>query len=235
MVERVDPLLRLRRGLALPLCWGLIAVLISLFLPNLFARSTDPTAMLNERVYQLKPVVRSTRGLIFSPRNESGPRTQVSRQLETPGPQREITGTHRIMAGRLSSSAHCSLRCWDTWCLVLFSQRAAAEKITWMKSQGSLSGADSLDVRTWNYRLQNCKLFFLQTDGDSQSYILILVAVSTFSEVVFSLCFLRLSAHNLVHICYCNVNILLVIFGATSIVPGFVWLIIWKRNIRVVL
>lgn len=85
VVWRLDPLLRLRCGLALPLCWRLIAVLISLFLTNLFARSTDPTAMLNERVYQLKPVVRSTRGLIFSLRNESSPRTQVSRQLETPG------------------------------------------------------------------------------------------------------------------------------------------------------
>lgn len=30
--ERVDPLLRLCCGLALPLCWGLIAVLIGLFL-----------------------------------------------------------------------------------------------------------------------------------------------------------------------------------------------------------
>lgn len=93
------PLLRQRRGSALPLCWGLIAVLIGLFLPNLFARRTDPTAMLYERVYQLKPVVRSTRGLIFSLRNESSPRTQVSRQLETPEPQREITGTHRVVVG----------------------------------------------------------------------------------------------------------------------------------------
>lgn len=55
--------------------------------------------MLNERVYQLKPVVRSTRGLIFSLRNESSPRTQVSGQLETACPQREITGTHRVVAG----------------------------------------------------------------------------------------------------------------------------------------
>ena len=59
VAERAYPLLRLHRGLALSLCWGLIAVLISLFSPNLFARSTDPTAMLNERVYQLKPLVRS--------------------------------------------------------------------------------------------------------------------------------------------------------------------------------
>lgn len=88
VARRPDPLLRQHCGLALPPSWGLIAVLISLFfffLPNLFARCADLTAMLNEGVYQLKPVVRSTRGLIFSLRNESGPRTQVPRQLETPG------------------------------------------------------------------------------------------------------------------------------------------------------
>ncbi len=110
LVGRLDPLLRPSRGLALPQCWGLIAVLISLFLPNLFARSTDPTAMLNERVYQLKPVVRSTRGLIFSLRNESSPRTQVSRQLETPGAsKRDYWHTQSWSASFL----YCTLL---TWC-----------------------------------------------------------------------------------------------------------------------
>lgn len=98
-VGRVDPLLRLRCGLALPLCWGANRCFDWSFFSNLFAWTTDPRAMLNERVYQLKPVVRSTRGLIFSLRNESSPRTQVSRQLETAEPQREITGTHRVVVG----------------------------------------------------------------------------------------------------------------------------------------
>lgn len=126
VAERADLLLGPRRGLALPLRWGLIAVLISLFSPNLFARSGDPTAMLNERVYQLKPVVRSTRGLIFSLRNESGPRTQVSRQLEPRGPQRQITGTQSC-GPFLSCCCLLFPGCRHTWSLVLFSQRRFEE------------------------------------------------------------------------------------------------------------
>lgn len=110
MVERVDPLLRRRCGLARPPRWRLIAVLISLFLPNLLAPSSDPTAMLNERVYQLKPVVRSTRGLIFSLRNERNPSDTSVQPIRDGGPQRERLLRHRVVVGFFSCLTHYSRR-----------------------------------------------------------------------------------------------------------------------------
>lgn len=128
-MEWVDPLQRPLRGLARPPHRRLIAVLISLFLPNLFAWSSDPTAMLNERVYQLKPVVRSTRGLIFSLRNERNPSdTSVQAIRDARASKREITGT-QSRGWLLFLSCTLFTQCSDTWWSLMFSLRGLEEDL----------------------------------------------------------------------------------------------------------
>lgn len=169
VVEWVDPLQRPLCGLARPPRWRLIAVLISLFLPNLFARSSDPTAMLNERVYQLKPVVRSTRGLIFSLRNERNPSdTSVQAIRDARASKREITGT-QSRGWLLFLSCTLFTRCSNTWWSLMFSLRRLEKDLIKHSHRalicGRVSGCNmkyNLSNRFWTVLACFTSLNFLQ-------------------------------------------------------------------------
>lgn len=118
--------------------------------------------MLNERVYQLKPVVRSTRGLIFSLRKpKAAPRTQVSRQLETPGSLKERLLAHT--GESWPASFFVTVETHDDWCC------GGGDNLT--QSRGSYLGKNQwMQHQIIDFKCSSLKCFPMQNDGNGQSF-----------------------------------------------------------------